>query len=204
MTRTTADVLRYFDERLDAYGSSVRAVDWVSEASQTVRFRVLTAIGLLDGATVLDVGSGLGDLASFLAEYHPTARYEGCDVNPRMVGLARARCPGARFFVGDPLAGGAEGAWDWILASGIFHLRDEAFLRAMVPTLFARARLGVAFNLLSAWAPVQLPDQFYADPARVLDLCRTLTSRCALRHDYLPHDFTIYLYRDGRGVPIAP
>jgi len=204
MTRTTADVLRYFDERLDAYGPCVQAVDWVSEASQTVRFRVLTAVGRLDGATVLDVGSGLGDLAGFLAEHHPTARYEGCDVNPRMVELARARFPGGRFFVGDPLADGVEGAWDWILGSGIFHLRDEAFLRAMVPTLFSRARLGVAFNLLSAWAPAQLPDQYYADPARVLDVCRALTSRCALRHDYLPHDFTMYLYRDGAGAPTTP
>ena len=119
MTRTTADVLRYFDERLDAYGPCVQAVDWVSAASQTVRFRVLAGIGRLDGATVLDVGSGLGDLAGFLAEHHPTARYEGCDVNPRMVELARARFPGARFFIGDPLTGDAEGAWDWILASGL-------------------------------------------------------------------------------------
>ena len=197
MTRTTADVLRYFDDRLDAYGPSVHAVDWVSEASQTVRFRVLTEIGSLDGATVLDVGSGLGDLAGFLGRHHPTAHYEGCDLNPRMVELARARYPAARFFVADPLAGGVDSAWDWILASGIFHLRDEAFLRAMVPTLFTRARRGVAFNMLSAWAPVLGPDQYHADPVRVLDFCGTLTPRLALRHDYLPHDFTVYLYRDG-------
>jgi SAM-dependent methyltransferase len=197
MTRTTADVLRYFDELLDAYGTTVQAVDWVSEASQALRFRVLTEIGPLDGATVLDVGSGLGDLAGFMERDHPTVRYEGCDLNPRMVEHARTRYPHAHFFVADPLAGGVNGTWDWILASGIFHLRDEAFLRAMIETLFARVRLGVGFNMLSTWAPVLGPDQYHVDPVSVLDVCRTLTSRLALRHDYLPHDFTIYLYPDG-------
>ena len=55
----------------------MRAVDWATEPSQVVRFRVLTEIGPLDGASVLDVGAGLGDLAGFLVEHHPTARYEG-------------------------------------------------------------------------------------------------------------------------------
>lgn len=195
MKRTTEDVLRYFDERLDAYGPCVHAVDWVSEGSQLVRFRALTAIGSLDGASVLDVGAGLGDLAGFLETHHPTARYEGCDVNPRMVEHARRRYPRARFFVADPLAGDVDGTWDWIVASGIFHLRDEEFLRAMAATLFARARRGVALNMLSAWAPVQDGGQYYADAAAVLAWCRTLTSRVVLRHDYLPHDFTVYLYR---------
>jgi SAM-dependent methyltransferase len=197
MTRSVADVLRYFDERLDTYGSSVLAVDWASEASQALRFRVLTEIGSLDGGTVLDVGSGLGDLAAFLEQRHPTARYEGWDLNPRMVERARMLHPRARFLVADPLADGTGGAWDWILASGIFHLRDEAFLRLMVAKLFAWARRGAAFNALSAWAPSPVPDAFHAEPAQVLDFCRTLTPRVALRHDYLPHDFTVYLYRDA-------
>ena len=49
--------------------------------------------------------------------------------------------------------------------------------------------------MLSAWAPVLRSDQYHADPVSVLDFCRTLTSRLALRHEYLPHDFTVYLYR---------
>ena len=34
-------------------------------------------------------------------------------------------------------------------------------------------------------------------PLHVLAFCRTLTSRVTLRHDYLEHDFTVYLYRDA-------
>lgn len=195
----TEGVLRYFDQRLDAYGVDVRAVDWGSEASQALRFRVLCAVGDLDGRRVLDVGSGLGDLCRYLGAHHPTAVYEGCDVNPRMVAAARARFPAGRFLVADPLgeARALRPPYDWVLASGLFYLRDEAFMEAMVRRLFDLCARGLAFNTLSAWAARREPGELHAEPARVLALARALAPRLVLRHDYLPNDFTVYLYRDG-------
>lgn len=195
---TRDDVLRYFDRRLDAHGATVLAVDWGSEASQRARFEVLTAIGPLGHSRVLDVGCGLGDLWPFVKALAPSVDYEGWDINPRMVAAAAARFPEARFRTVDIAAGDAPGERvDWVLASGIFYLRDEAFLASAVERLFARCRRGVAFNTLSAWARQREPGEFYADPARVLDVCRALGGRVTLRHDYLPHDFTVYLYRDA-------
>jgi hypothetical protein len=43
---------------------------------------------------------------------------------------------------------------------------------------------------------VQEPGEFYADPVEIVRFCRSLTPWVVLRHDYLAHDFTVYLYRD--------
>jgi predicted ATPase len=42
-----------------------------------------------------------------------------------------AAVPRARFFVADPPGGGLDRRRDWVLASGLFYLRDERFLEAM-------------------------------------------------------------------------
>lgn len=191
------DVRRYFDQRLDVYGPTVRAVDWGSAESQRLRFRVLTEVGDLARKSVLDVGAGLGDLCGFLADAVPGVRYEGCDVNPRMVAAAVARYPGGRFRVADLLdeTSPVSGPYDYVLASGLFYLRDEEFLRATVARMFRLCTRGISFNSLSAWAERREPGEYHADPLGVLAFCRTLSSRVTLRHDYLPHDFTVYVYR---------
>ena len=39
-------------------------------------------------------------------------------------------------------------------------------------------------------------DFFCADPLETLKFCRTLTSQILMRPDYLPHHFTIFMFKD--------
>jgi SAM-dependent methyltransferase len=144
---------------------------------------------------VLDVGCGLGDFYGWQKRHGLGIEYLGLDLTPGMVTAARARYPGGDFRVGNVLAEDV-GRFDFVVASGIFYLRQHEpvqFLQCMAARLFAIARLGAAFNTLSTWSPRPEPGEFYADPARTLEFCRTLSSRVVLRHDYHPGDFTIYL-----------
>ena len=72
--------------------------------------------------------------------------------------------------------------------------RSETLLRRM----FDLCRIGVATNMISAekLAPGSLAEHVYAfQPAEVLALGRRITDSVALRQDYLPHDLTLYLYK---------
>lgn len=64
--------------------------------------------------------------------------------------------------------------------------------------MFSLSQKAVAFNLLSQHAPQGLRYEhefFYYNPAEILDFCLTLTPKVSLGHTYLPHDFTVFLYR---------
>ncbi len=193
----------FYQSLLARYGDSHQALNWGSVHSQQRRFEVLAGAGIATGESLLDVGCGLGDLYAWLQSRHPEVAYTGMDLTAAMIERARQRFPDARFIRGTLLEGTALGGdeFDRVAASGIFYLRKqdpETYLQRTVRAMFARARKSVAFNTLSTWTTRRDAGEFYADPARVLDFCRTLTPYVVLRHDYHPGDFTIYLYKARR------
>jgi hypothetical protein len=122
--------------------------------------------------------------------------YLGLDLVPEMVAAAQARHPRWNFREETELQGAAGFRPDYVVGSGLFTFTGQRQLERTVAAMFAVTRRVVAFNTLSAWASEPADSEFHADPAKVLRFCRTLTPRVVLRHDYLPHDFTVYLYRE--------
>jgi len=68
-------------------------------------------------------------------------------------------------------------------------------MKTLIARLYELAAKAVAFTSLSTWSDTLTPGEFHADPAQTLAFCRTLTPRVLVRHDYLPHDFAVFLYR---------
>ncbi len=96
---------------------------WILEAGFRGEKRVLRSEGVLDSATVLDVGCGTGTLS---AMFEPSS-YVGVDLNCRYIERARTKHPRHRFLVMD----GTDltlpsGSFDVVIISGVIHhLTDE-------------------------------------------------------------------------------
>jgi len=198
--RDDARTVAYFTERLAQHGDTPRSVDWGSVESQRLRFAALLDIGVRSGDSLIDVGCGTGALLDYLQEKHIDVDYRGYDLTPSMIDLAKSRHPKVNFAVCNVIQEKQIEPADYVIASGIFYLRQErpvAFLEAMVGRLWQFARRGVAINCLSAWAAERDPNEFYADPAEALAIARRISSHVVLRHDYHPRDFTIYLRREA-------
>ncbi len=192
--------VEFFARQAAEHGLGPRALDWGSARSQALRFQRLAAIGDLRGASILDVGCGQADFAAWLDEQGIDVDYTGIDLTPAMVDTCRQRFPGRRFELAaaHDLTALAPDTWDYVFACGLFYRRSVEpfeFLRTTVAGFFARCRRGTAFNSLSAWSIVRDADEYYADPAAVLDFCRSLTSRVVLDHAYHDRDFTVSLYQ---------
>jgi len=188
-----------YQSLLAEHGETYRALDWGSRESQQKRFEVLAGIGIAAGDRVLDVGCGLADLNAWLIDHRPGVEYSGIDITPGMVKRAQARFPHVKIsnktiFELDL----SIETFDYIVASGIFVFRQESpedYLFSTIKTMYEFCIKGISFNSLSAWAGGKSPNEFYADPANVINFCKQLTSKVALRHDYHPADFTIYMYK---------
>ena len=201
MTNPFARIADYYDGLVRKYGHDPRACDYGRAESQKIKFRVLSEVLPLANSSLLDVGCGFADFATFLGERFPGLQYSGIDLSSAMVTEARSNHPELDLRVANISDAVFEGTFDVVTANGIFYLLgDQAWptMQRMIERMYALATTAVAFNSLSAWATDQEAGEFYADPLQVIDFCRQLSPRVVLRHDYHARDFTVYLYKTDR------
>jgi hypothetical protein len=183
------------------HGDSPRAVLYSVAKSQTDRFEILSKVADYRGSTVLDVGSGLGDLWPFLKQRHGMFTYTGLELVASTHRVAAGRHPDAEFVHGtlDSLTPGR--TWDFVLESGIFNTSEYQWstMEATVRNMWARCRVAVICNFLSCLSTGQSnADSAYYHPGDLLKLAAQLTRRFSLLHTYRDNDFTLILFRDER------
>jgi SAM-dependent methyltransferase len=171
------------------------SVNWGSKSSQEKRFEILADISTdFFNSSILDVGCGLGHFVDFLKIRNFQGSYLGIDIIREMIEKAKIRHPELEFETKD-ISSFLEESYDYVVMSGIFAYANIVILQENVQHAFKVCSKGLAFNSLSLWATQKEENEFYADPIATLGFCSKLTKNIVLRHDYLSHDFTIYMYK---------
>ncbi len=198
----------YFSEKLEAFGTTSKGVDYNGPEAQERRFEQLVKV--IDPArpfSVIDYGSGYGAMFDFLSKQGWKFEYYGIDLIEKMVIAGRKAhkdFPHAHFTVDENEVPTA----DYLLAGAIFNIKLETpyedWQDFAVKTLYRMNGLcskGFSFNMLTKYSDAdrmaQRPDLFYGDPLFFFDLCKRQFSRnVALLHDYGLYDFTILVRKD--------
>jgi SAM-dependent methyltransferase len=199
--RDRQNTIARYEARLGVHGRSPEALGWGKSGKQDVRFAILAADALAHPDwSVLDVGCGFADLYDFLTERGWRGRYTGIDLVPGLLAQGRARHPQLDLRERDITQAGIE-RHDVVVASGIANARlehgDNAdHTTAVLRALFAHARRVAAMDFLSTYVDFRREEAWHTDPQWAFALGKTLSRRVALRHDYLPFEFALLIYRD--------
>jgi ubiquinone/menaquinone biosynthesis C-methylase UbiE len=90
-----ATVMHYHRHRIEQYRcGTVESLGWRNINSQQARYKALTKVGDLSGASMLDVGCGYGDLKAYLDQHYTDFDYIGIDLQPEFINQAKARYKG--------------------------------------------------------------------------------------------------------------
>ena len=197
------DLKKYWDRNAEKYGDSPKAFDWGSRESQNKRFDVLCdLVPRYEAFTLLDVGCGLGALWGWLAtRFDRPFSYTGVDISPKMIQLAQEKHPNLIFKVHD-MAEPLEERYDYVLLSGTLNKRiaeeeeQTAWARRVIRNCWDAAEKGLAYNMLSTYADHTAPDDYQYNPCKILRYAMSLSRWAKLDHTYMPHDFTVYLWRN--------
>ena len=188
---TDADTIAHYSACASKPESWQRA-DWGSAEGQRARLNVIAeelAHRTARGATVLDVGCGDGTLGTMLSE---DLLYTGWDVVPELV--ARGQAHGLDVEQRD-LMTPTTATWDWVVASGLFTYRGDAWVMAAIRRMWDLCREGVIVNLLSTCGREQIAGEYQVHPANAVYLASIGSMKYSLRHDYWPGDMTLVLCR---------
>jgi trans-aconitate methyltransferase len=190
-----AKLKRHYAHLVLKHGDSFRAVDWGSEVGQNMRFEVLLDCVDFRHLRILDVGCGVGHLAAYLKKQGFEGSYLGIDLVPEMIESAKLHNSDFTFQVVNSLEKAESFHPDLVIASGLFTFADELLFKDTISQLFRLTCHALAFNSLSAWKEHQVQNEFHADPFETFKFCAGLTKKIVFRHDYMPHDFSLYLYK---------
>jgi len=196
-----AQNLAYFSRTLEKFVDEHQAVAQ-SQLSHRKRFEKILELGDFSGHSLLDVGCGLGGFYEFLQERGIKCRYTGVDINPGMIAAARERLPEIKeqFLVRDIIEEKLGLPFDYVISIGPLNLQfaDDLNLeisRRLIREMFRLARVGAAISMTSGLTQRPGPGTFYYDPLSLLADTFTYCTNVRFDHSYLPHDFTLFLYK---------
>jgi SAM-dependent methyltransferase len=191
-------IAHYHRKRNKQFGADkARTLGWQDTFSQVTRFEALCRDLHLDGASILDVGCGYGDLLAFIEQAgHRPSFYVGIDQQRRFIADSRRRLfqTENQFMRGDfsklilPRV-------DYVVASGSLNYQstNPNHTVEMIDKMYHAANLACAFNLLDE---AKLPSMRMLESHNkegILRYCKLLSERSYLIEGYSDHDFTVVM-----------
>lgn len=201
-------IIEHYERCLEEHGDTHRGVDWPKAEDVETRYRVmLDVIQSPDAQNVslLDFGCGLSHLYEYIQKKGLNhIAYSGMDISDKFVGMSRRKFPHLEYYCFDILEDDASlPQFDYIVMNGVFtekrELGDEAmwaYFDATLSRVFAHAKAGIAFNVMSKQVDWERDDLFHVSFDRLAAmLTQKLSRHFVIRHDYRLYEYTVYVYR---------
>ena len=201
--KITNKIYGYYQNLFEQYGFDPKSVGWGSKmGKQSSRFEILCQIGNLSDSSILDVGCGFGDLYGYLRYRRMKVRYHGVDINSKLLEVGKKIYPGISLENRDIEKKKFHKKFDWVIASGITsHGSTYSHLSGIMKEMFRICKKGFAMNFVSNKVDYREKNLFYSSPEKILSITKSFANRFVLRHDYMPFEFTLFVYKDIRKTP---
>lgn len=170
----------------------------VSLRAQRMRFEAFLIDHDLTGKSILDVGCGLGDLWGHLRAKGIECEYFGTDISQEMIRQCRTRFPETSFEVCNILEWNPARQFDYVVAFGIHNIKVDGaaeLLDRVTRRQFDLCRYAAHTSILTDRYSGFGPQAQSWRAEEGLSLALGITPFVVLRHDYLPNDFSLTLYR---------
>ena len=189
-----------FNKLVEKHGYSPKSLAYGREKSQKIKFNMVTEVGIEDNCSVLDVGCGFGDYFNYLKQQGiKNVKYCGIDISNKIVDFAKEKNSLANVIQGNVLDLSDDEKYDYVISLGFNCVKTGTnweTLTQVLDKMWKLSKKGIAYNAVSTFSETSPRKIYFVSPAKVIDYIMTnLTYKVVFRHDYMPHDFTIFAYK---------
>jgi SAM-dependent methyltransferase len=195
-------IVRRYTARFREYGVDIRTLNAGKGNKLELQHTVHASVGELEGKTVLDIGCGLASFYEFLRARGTRVNYIGYDIVEPFIEANRERFPEAHFELRDISREGVAHRADYAVMCQVFNNKYDSVdnaevVKRAVALAFEAVSGGVSIDLRTSYVNYREDHLYYFSPEEMFGFAKSLTPFVSLRHDYLPYDFTLMLYKEG-------
>ena len=202
------EIVEHYEACLAKHGDTHLGMDWPKAQDAETRYRVMLEVIRKPSPPVtslMDFGCGASHLYEYMvANGFSGIEYTGLDLSSKFVELSRKKFLHNQYICVDILEDpDAVPSFDYIVMNGVFTEKRGLSFEEMLGyfertliTVFAKAKTGIAFNVMSKHVDWERDDLFHL-PFDTLApfLKRSLTRNFVIRNDYGLYEYTTYVYR---------
>ena len=190
----------FFNKLVEKHGYSPKSLAYSGEKSQKIKFNIVTEVGIEDNCSVLDVGCGFGDYFNYLKQRGiKNVKYCGVDISNKIVDFAKEKNSLVNVIQGNVLDLSDDEKYDYVISLGFNCVKTGSnweTLTQVLDKMWKLSKKGIAYNAVSTFSETSPRKIYFVSPAKVIDyIMNNLTYKVVFRHDYMPHDFTIFAYK---------
>jgi SAM-dependent methyltransferase len=204
-------IVSHYEACLEQHGDSHLGVDWPKADDVQKRHRVMLDVikpeSRTEKVSLLDFGCGAAHLNDYILVHGlQNIQYAGLDLSEKFVRLSQSKFPENQFFCLDLLDDSASlPEFDYIVLNGVFTEKRElsfdemlAYFKHLITRVFAHARVGMAFNVMTKHVDWERDDLFHLPFDTLAEFLKNeLTRNFVLRNDYGLYEYTTYVYRES-------
>jgi hypothetical protein len=132
--------------------------------------------------------------------------YSGLDLSQKFLNLSRTKFPEVDYHYLDVLSDpNALPRFDYIILNGVFNSKCKLsfewmfdYWQQLISAVFDRARVGIAFNVMSKQVDWERDDLFHLPfDMMATYLSKRISRNFVIRHDYGLWEYTTYVYREN-------
>ena len=190
----------FFNKLVEKHGYSPKSLAYSGEKSQKIKFNIVTEVGIEDNCSVLDVGCGFGDYFNYLKQKGvKNVKYCGIDISNKIVDFAKEKNSLVNVIQGNVLDLSDDEKYDYVISLGFNCVKtghNWETLTQVLNKMWKLSKKGIAYNATSTFGKISSREIYFISPVKVIDyIMNHLTYKVVFRHDYMPHDFTIFAYK---------
>ena len=207
MNTNWSEIVAHYEKCLEKHGDNHLGVDWPNVEDATKRYQIM--FELINGGfgtnSLLDYGCGAGHFIEGVVMRgfrEPNSEvikrtYFGYDKSDKMIALCKSKHPNYQFSSTEyPVS-------DYVIMNGVFtEKRSITFgqmwtmVQAELLEVWAKTRKGLAFNVMSPNVDYEKDFLFHLPMDLMANfVVKNLSRKFQIRHDYLPYEYTVYVYR---------
>lgn len=193
--------VKLYQSAFKKHGISPKSLKWYSYRSLALRYETLLKYLDINHKSILEIGSGFGDLIPFLQEQNKPFQYLGFDLVPEFIDYASRAYPDYNFQNFNILEKPFSKKFDLVISSGAFNhnvTNNLSYRKKAITALWDHATTAIAFNMAGSHPmPPNHPQNivYYADSIEIFNFCTTLSPKVILDQSYSSKDFTIIMFK---------